>query len=331
MQPDLKGQPVTYDSFEVSTDDDTRLATYRWPASDRAARAIVIIVHGMAEHARRYDRFARALAADGIDVYAFDLRGHGATTPAADHGYLGANADWRTLLDDIARLRTHALDQSGRLPVYLFGHSLGSFLVQSALGRRGAGYAGAMLSGVDLPSRSACRLAALVAALESSRVDATGHSRLLQRLTFGTYNRRIARRAGAVETEFDWLSSDPNAVHAYIRDQDCGFALATDSWRRLLRGIARASSPHRRRRIPARLPLLIVAGRDDAMGGFGRGPNALARSLAADGQQGLELRLYDGARHELLHDYCADTVTRDIRAWLASRQPPAAASHPSTP
>lgn len=310
-------QTTTIQTLQVSTDDDTRLAAYRWPAEGRA-RAVLIIVHGMAEHAGRYDRFARHMAAAGIDVHAFDLRGHGRTTVPASHGHMGTEGVWQALVDDVARIRTHALDIAGRRPVFLFGHSLGAFIAQAVVQQRGNAYAGLILSATDKPNRIAYRAAAAIAAMEAARVDATGTSALLQYLSLGAYNRRLKRRLGHVESAFDWLSSDHEAVAAYIRDPACGFAMRTGTWRQLLRGIARSQSPHAQRGMPARLPLLIVAGRDDPMGGFGRGPAALARDLDNDGQRDIQLRLYDGARHELLHDYTATRLNTDVLAWLES-------------
>jgi len=325
----VSAETIEIETLQVSTDDDTHLATYRWPAEGHA-RAILIIVHGMAEHACRYDRFARHMAAAGIDVHAFDLRGHGVTAPAVDHGYIGTADDWQALVDDVARIRTHALDTVGRRPVFVFGHSLGSFIAQAVLQERGDGYAGAVLSGTDQPSRLGCRLAAGLAALESARVDATGRSALLQRLSMGAYNRRLKRRTGHVHTPFDWLSSDRRAVADYNNDSACGFAMRADTWRQLLHGIARTCSPHARRAMPPHLPVLIVAGCEDSMGHFGRGPRSLARALDNDGQRDVDLRLYADARHELLHDHTAERVNSDVLAWVENHidtpEPPPAAT-----
>ena len=308
---------MTYESQQVSAEGGTRLVAYRWPASVRA-RASLVIVHGMAEHARRYARFAQKLARRGIDVHGFDLRGHGATTRSVDHGFLGDRATWDTLVDDIQRIRRRARENSGGAPVFLFGHSLGSFLAMSVLQQHGHEYAGAILSGVDKPGRLQTRLAALLARIEIARMDTTGASDLLQRLSVGAYDRRLKRRLGD-DRPNGWLSSDAAAVTAYESDPDCGFALRAGAWHTVLRGITRSQCAHARRRIPVDLPLLVIAGGDDPMGQFGRGPERLARALEGDGQRDLQLRVYEGRRHELLHDSAADTVTDDIRNWIDAR------------
>ena len=312
--PGHTGQLLTYETQQVSTDSATRLVAYRWPAQG-APRGALIIVHGMAEHARRYARLAEYLAAAGIDVHAFDLRGHGATTAAIDHGDLGERCSWQTLVDDVQRVRQRAARDVGSLPIFLYGHSLGSFLAMSVLQQYGDAYAGGILSGSDRPGRSQCGAAALLARIECARLGTDGVSRPLQQLIIGAYDRRLSRYYGSVR-ENAWLSSDAAAVDAYNGDPDCGFSLRAGAWHTLLRGIARSSSSYRLHQLPMRLPLLIMAGRDDPMGGFGRGPQRMARALDGDGQRALELRVYDGQRHELLHDTAADTVMADVRSWL---------------
>lgn len=306
-----------HSSTTISTDD-TALKAYGW-SSPGAATAIVIVVHGMAEHARRYAPFAEQLAAAGLDVHAFDLRGHGATTAAVDHGHIGNQTRWQTLLDDVSAVRAHAVKTSGDLPVVLFGHSLGSFIAQGVIQTSGCDYAAAVLSGAASPSRIMCRLGALFAAAEGARVDPTGCSALLRALSFGAYERASKRRHGGIRTPFDWLSSRPEAVDAYIDDPETGFDMRTAAWQCLLPGIARTQSAHARRQTPMALPLLFASGADDPVGDFGRAPRALARAYKNNGQNDVSALVYDGARHELINDTTAAEFTHDTLAWLAAR------------
>lgn len=306
------------ETHNIHRPDNTRLTAYRWHAQGKAS-AVVLIIHGMAEHALRYAAFAEQLNAAGLEVYAFDLRGHGATTPAVDHGHLGTSTRWQTLIDDVEAVRTLATETTGVLPTVLFGHSLGSFIAQSVIYTHGRSYAGVILSGAAQPSRLMCHLGALVAAVEAARVDPTGRSALLRAMTFGAYERAMKKRLGNRRTRFDWLSSRPQAVDAYIDDPQAGFDMRTAAWQCLLPGIARTQSPQARRKAPADLPLLIAAGSDDPMGRFGREPRALANAYVNNGQQDVTLKLYDGARHELIHDTAADAFIQDVLAWLTAR------------
>lgn len=281
---------------------------------------MVIIVHGMAEHGLRYAWFAEQLAAANLDVYAFDLRGHGATTPPVDHGHIGTATRWQTLIDDVQAVRSLALDTSGTLPTILFGHSLGSFIVQATVQGHGRDYAGAILSAPANPRRLTCWLGALIARIEAARVDPTGHSAILRAMTFGAYEKATKRRLGFRRTQFDWLSSSPKAVDSYIDDPQTGFDMRAVTWQCLFPGIARTQSPHMRRRAPANLPLLIGAGADDPVGRFGKGPRALVNSYVNNGQSDVTLRIYDGTRHELINDAASSTFVHDILLWLAKHE-----------
>lgn len=273
----------------------------------------------MAEHGRRYTLFAEQLAARGLDVYAFDLRGHGGTTEAIDHGYIGTGTRWQMLLDDVAAVHACALETSGCLPVILLGHSLGSFIAQAIMQSRGRNYAAIILSGTAMPSRLSCYLGAIVAAAESARVDPTGRSALMRALSFGAYEKAIKRRTGNRRTRFDWLSSEEKAVDAYVEDPDTGFDMRASTWQRLLPGIAGVQSPRARRQAPMNLPLLIASGEDDPVGKFGRSPRRLACAYDNSGQRDVTTLVYAGARHELLHDTTAALFTHDLLAWLAER------------
>ena len=135
-----------------STIDATPIAVYAWepPQNPRGA---VQISHGVAEHGPRYDRLAAALTAAGYAVYAHDHRGHGSSiSDQVTLGGFGA-AGWSGLVADLVALgdRIHG-EQLGR-PLFLLGHSMGSFALQEAILDRSDLYAGAVLSGIDGPRR----------------------------------------------------------------------------------------------------------------------------------------------------------------------------------
>src|SRR5579863_3461741 len=100
-------------------------------------RAVVQIVHGLAEHSARYARLADALTTAGYAVYAHDHRGHGPTCPPADLGFFADAGGWRRLLDDIDAVAERIAAEHPGLPRVFLGHSMGSFLGQTYLAERG--------------------------------------------------------------------------------------------------------------------------------------------------------------------------------------------------
>lgn len=295
-------------------DDGATIHGHVWlPAAE--PRCVLLLVHGMAEHAGRYRRFGAALAAAGHAVFAANLRGHGPEAGAA-RGHFVDGGGWRRLLADVTAVRAEAVRRYPRQPLVLFGHSMGSFVVQELMATDGGGgAAAAVLSATDKPPAALRLFGLTLATAERLRVGPRGTSAVLQFFSFGAFNRpfRPAR------TDFDWLSSEPAEVDAYIADPDCGFACSTASWQALLRSIGRAQSAEARRKLPATLPVLMVAGTADPVARGGAGPEALARAYRRAGLSDVEVRLYRDGRHELLNDRMRETVTADILEWLDRR------------
>jgi alpha-beta hydrolase superfamily lysophospholipase len=137
--------PPTFERFDLSADDGFRLSAMRWVP--KAPRAILQVSHGMAEYASRYAPFAAACAAAGIGVYAHDHRGHGGSiderTPL---GFFGADDGWAKVVGDLHTMHERIRSDHPKVPVFFFGHSMGSFLGRAYLLAHGGDVAGAILS-----------------------------------------------------------------------------------------------------------------------------------------------------------------------------------------
>jgi alpha-beta hydrolase superfamily lysophospholipase len=298
--------------FVLSATDGLALHIHRWEP-ETSPKAVVQIVHGLAEHGGRYARLASALGAAGYAVYAGDLRGHGRTGAGPqDLGFFAESDGWQKCLGDLGLLhRRIAADHPG-LPVLLAGHSMGSFLAQQFASEHGDTLAGLVLSGSDGPPSVAARAGRWIARLERLRHGPRGRSALIHALAFGAYNKPFQ----PARTPFDWLSRDPAEVDRYVNDPLCGFVPTVQLWIDLLDALGRIAKPTRLARIPKSLPIRVIAGTRDPVSSNARG---LARLLAAYQRAGLERvthRFYDGARHELFNETNRDEVTRDLIAWL---------------
>ncbi len=130
----------------VTASDGTALHTHRW-LPEGPPKAVVQIAHGMAEHSARYARLAEALTAAGYAVYAHDHRGHGGTASKADHGYFADHDGWDTVVADVRAVTGFAQEENPGLPVFLLGHSMGSFLSRAYVIEDSRELAGLVLSG----------------------------------------------------------------------------------------------------------------------------------------------------------------------------------------
>ena len=301
---------MPYSTFCLSASDSFQLHIHRW-STDKPPRAVVMLAHGLAEHAARYARLGEALAGHGFELFALDQRGHGKT---AQHGILGHFADqngWGKVVSDLACLNHHIRQQYPSVPIFLLGHSMGSYIAQAYLMQHSCSLQGAILSGSNFQPARIYRIAGLIARLERWRLGSTGRSRLINFLSFGSFNKAIK----TARTEFDWLSRDPEEVDRYVGDPLCGFIATTQLWVDLLGGLEGISDVQQLAQIDPDLPVLVMGGDCDPVSA-GQRLNDLAGALRVAGLQNIQLKIYPGARHELLNESNRDEVTGYLINWL---------------
>jgi alpha-beta hydrolase superfamily lysophospholipase len=278
--------------FRLDGDDGTSLASYRWsPAT--SPEGVVVIAHGMGEHAQRYRRLANELATASFESFALDHRGHGHTARSASElGVLGAGG-WRSVVADYRKLVDHARGERPGIPMIAFGHSLGSFVIQDFLLDHPRSVDAAVLSGSS--------------ALEQVRVlvDPTAPMDLT------ILNAPFA----PARTDFDWLSRDEQEVDAYIADPLCGFGLDPAGLSSWLVEADRLADPERVERIGRGFPLYIVAGGADPINAGYSWLNVLTDRYEAAGLD-VTKAFYDDARHEVFNESNRDEITSELIGWL---------------
>ncbi|WP_432535102.1 alpha/beta fold hydrolase [Kineococcus arenarius] len=275
------------------------LTTYRWADVPGDTLGVVQVAHGLAEHGRRYARLAAALNAAGFVVVANDHRGHGSSTgdavPLGGFGEVGFGG----FTDDIARHGELLREEAGGLPLFLLAHSLGSMGAQNVLLERSDLYDGVVLSG-------STALDGLVDVVRSLPADQPG---------LAAFNAPFEHRTG-----FEWLSRDPAEVDAYVADPLCGFATDEAILAGALATAAATADPARLARIRPDLPVLVVSGAEDPVGGTGGDLLVrLVERYRAAGLRDVTLELLPGARHEVFNETNREEVTALVVAWLRER------------
>ena len=281
-------------------------------------KAVVQVVHGMAEHGGRYARLAAALNAEGFAVYAQDLPGHGQTAGNIEAlGHIADEDSWARLMSAVHGVRAYIEKQHGELPLFLFGHSMGGFIGQQHLVEHGAGLAGAVLSGT---SGTLGKLRPVALALNRAQIRLFGaehRSALTETLTFKAFNKAFKPN----RTAADWLSRDTAEVDAYVRDPYCGFRCSAALWAGLFEAGGQFLDAKRLARLPKSLPVLLIAGSTDPVCDGGRGSHLLAEHYQKAGLADVTTMIYEEARHELLNETCREAVTADVIEWLNQRLP----------
>ncbi|HRY82024.1 MAG TPA: lysophospholipase [Spirochaetia bacterium] len=302
-------------TFTHTSSDGVGIFVRRW-AGDSPPKALLLVVHGVAEHSGRYARLASALTVRGYEVWAPDHRGHGGTARASGgRGWFAARDGFRRVVDDLEEVRGRMAAERPGLPVFLLGHSMGSSLARCYVSLYGKSLAGCALSGPLALDPFLAAAGDLIVAAGRALQGGRGIANFAHGLTLGSY----AKPFSPVRTPQDWLSRDPAEVDAYIADPDCGFVCTWDWYRDMNEGTKFVEDPRNVARIPQALPIYIFAGAADPVGAASGGAERLAASYRAAGIRDVSLRLYPGGRHESLNEVNRDEVTRDLADWLDGR------------
>ncbi|MDR3417734.1 MAG: alpha/beta hydrolase [Nevskia sp.] len=305
---------MSADGFQFDMPDGRPLYVHRW-LSPQSARSTLLVVHGMAEHGARYARLADALNAAGWDVYAMDWPGHGrSVNSAAELGHVADRDGWGYALDALHQVRQRVAQERGAGGLFVLGHSMGSFLVQHYIAAHGAGLAGVVLSATSGSMGPLRAVGTALMRLEALLLGVRHRSALAEALSFKSFNRKFA----PARTPADWLSRDPYEVDQYVADPLCGFRCSAGLWGDLLTAGAVLCDPQHLAGLPAALPILLLSGGEDPVTQGGRGTQLLLRAYRAAGLKDVTLKIYDGARHELLNEIesCRAQVTEDLLGWL---------------
>lgn len=280
---------------------------------DGQPKALMQIVHGMAEHGGRYQGFAEALTAQGYAVYAQDLPGHGRTAASpTELGFVDSPNPFRQMLSAVHAVRARMVALHPSVPLVLFGHSMGSFLSQYSIAEQGQGLAACVLSGTTSNLGPLRRVGLAINRIQRYLFGAHHRSALTEALSFKAFNRKFAPN----RTAADWLSRDPEEVDAYCNSPLCGFRCTPGIWASLLAAGARFGAPELLQGIPKSLPILLISGDQDPVCQGALGPQKLAEQYRGVGLQA-QAKSYPGARHELLHETNRAEVIADLLAWLA--------------
>ncbi|MCW2582807.1 MAG: Lysophospholipase [Klenkia sp.] len=303
------GGPVPSELHDLPAADGTRVRYRSWlPTGD--VRAVLQVVHGASEHSGRYERLGRALADRGYAVYAMDLRGHGHTAEATGVGRFGAPS-FAAVLDDVVALHLVARDEQPDVPRLLLGHSMGSIVALASAERDGEGLAGLALSG---PIGAAPQLAEQVTALEGAVAAGMGDQALD---ALGAFNQPFE----PARTPFDWLSRDEAEVDAYITDPLAGDEMPlTYAYAAGVFGAAvSVATPDAVAQLPDGLPVLLLSGSRDPVGGVDAAQVTALAGMLADRGLPVDQHVYPDARHEVFNETNRDDVTADLLAWADAR------------
>lgn len=303
---------VEKSSFSFMGNENASINVLTWIPETPQLKGIVVLVHGMAEYANRYDEFARFLAANQYAVYAHDQRGHGFTLNNSKVGFFGKKDGWELILSDLHKLVKTVKEKHPEMPIILFGHSMGSLLARTYAINYGRFIDKLVLSGTACNPGLLSTVGLMVAKTLSFLTKPHTSSRLMTIMTFAGANKTYKDK----RTKFDFLSRDQEIVDKYIKDPLCGFDCSNAFYVDLLTGLKFIHRDKNVRNIPSNLPILLLSGDDDPVGDYGKGVEKVCQQMKANGCKNVTLKLYPGARHELMNETNRKEVFEDFLNWI---------------
>jgi alpha-beta hydrolase superfamily lysophospholipase len=272
---------------------------------------VIQVLHGLGEHAARYERFAAACNTEQIAVVAHNHRGHG---HVKGFGHYADHDGWAKVISDVLQVRQHITERFPKVPVVLLGHSMGSYIAQSFVMRHGGNNHALILSASTYAPRGQLRAGHLCAQFLTALTGRKRINKFLNHSGLGKFNERFK----PVRTKFDWLSRDEAEVDRYIQDPLCGGDFSNKLWADLTGGLLQITSDNAVATVRQDLPILILGGERDPVGGA-IGSTLLADVYRKTGHDDVTLKLYPEGRHEMLNETNRDGVTRDVIEWIQSK------------
>lgn len=301
--------------YYPSSDGETQIHAIEWIPQGEVKGALQIC-HGMVEYIGRYDDFASWLCKQGWYVTGNDHLGHGGSvTTEENYGYFHEPGGNRCVIEDIHTLRERTRKTYPEVPLYLLGHSMGSFLLRQYLLTHGRGLAGAVIMGTGEKSIPLLQAGQMLCRLIAAFRGWHFRSRFIDRMGLGSYNKRFEPSVSNKE----WVTSDPVIRAVYEADPLCSFTFTVNGYYQMFEGMKKISGRKGAVRIPRTLPILLISGRQDPVGDFGKAVEKIFRGYQEAGIRDVTLKLYENDRHEVLNEQNRQQVYEDILQWMKER------------
>lgn len=299
----------------LSKDTKTKIRGVRWMPEDGVIHGVVQLVHGMTEHMDRYDEFARFLTEQGWLVVGHDHLGHGySVRNERCRGYFCKSKPSDVLVADIHQVTSITKGGYPDLPYFIFGHSMGSYLLRKYLTIYSADVDGAIICGTGSVPDTACYAGMALCGLIATFRGWHYRSSLIQKLSFGGPYKKFCTDGS--DPENSWLSKNTENILQFYEDPLCKFSFTLNGFYGLFSTVSYNNQEKYIKQIRADLPMFLISGSDDPVGDAGLGVKRVYQRYKKAGLKDVTMKLYEGDRHELVNELDRETVYADVWEWI---------------
>ncbi len=278
-------------------------------------KAVVFVIHGMQEHKDRYRDFANYLNSRQIAAVIYSLPGHkGSIAEEGVRGWFGDTDGWKTLVGSAVEIANMTRKEFPGVPIYCFGHSMGTMIGRVFLQNYDHMIDGIVLSGAPGYNPGA-KVGKILAQGMIRTKGGEGHSKMLDQMVTGSFNKCVKDP----KTPVDWLSYNTKNVQEYQKDEWCGFPFTISGYRDLFNLMILMNDPRNYHCTKNDLPILFVAGEEDPCTGGKKGMESSIKTLNDSGYKNISKKIYPHMRHEILNECNRMEVMKDVADWILQK------------
>lgn len=267
-------------------------------------KKILLLVTGMAENSARYDDFATFLNQNGIAVYCLDHYGQG----------LGKNGELGHVVEDyFFKMQDTMLQYVGVLkkqykdkPIYLFAHSMGSFVTQGYIEKYSSSIDKVVLCGTN-GRNPLVKAGSLFTKLFIHKNNFHKSAGFIHTLSIGAYEKTVK----GAKSNNAWISFNEENVEIYDKDEFSGYRPTNGFYKEFMKGLSSIQKTSNIKGIEKTLPILIIGGDSDAVSSNGKGLVKLNELYLKNGLNSRVI-VYKNMRHEILNEKDNMKVYKDV-------------------
>ncbi|MCD8825706.1 lysophospholipase [Staphylococcus gallinarum] len=270
---------------------------------------VIHLFHGMADHMDRYDRLVASLNQQGYDVLRHNHRGHGISIADNERGHFDSIEQ---LAEDAYEIAQTVCTNYNNIPYIVIGHSMGSIVARVFSEKYPLSLQGLILTGTLQHNKG---MGLLLSSLLKLITIICGKRRKLKWLN-NLMNRTFNKKIDAQLTEFDWISSTDSEVEAYNNDPNAGYLVSNQIIYDTMRQARRTSKIKNIKQMNQNLPVLLISGKEDALGNYGEGIRQLGKYYKKGGLNHVTIQLYKFKRHEILFEEGYTQTWQHMYEWI---------------
>lgn len=307
-----------FKSIKVKDSYNYPLATYVWQPDDlNSVKGVVQIIHGASEHAKRYDHYAKFLNTQGYIVVSHDHRGHGLTAEHYNYVYFSDTDGHEKVIDGVISIRKYIEKEFPNLPVFIVGHSMGSFITRYTIALHSDKYSGSIIIGTGYISAISAHFALYLSQIIILFKGKKHISKLMNHLTFDNLRNKLIKK-GIIKEGVEWLSTDKDIQKQFTDDKTCGHKFSIGAQNDMFRWLVKISNKKFISKTDKNFPILLISGKDDPLGEYGKSIKKTYQLYSSLNYKNITYKLFNG-RHEILNETNKDEVYKYTIDWLDSK------------